>query len=267
MNRNRKIVLITGASSGIGLETARALASSGCRVYDLSRHAGPAVRGMVHIDTDVTDPQQCSDAVRRVIEAEQRIDILISNAGFGISGASEFTRPEDARRQMDVNFFGAFHISKAVVPFMRKRRSGRILFISSVAAPIPIPFQAFYSASKAAIRAYGRALASEVRPFGIRVCVILPGDIRTGFTAAREKSAAGEDVYGGRISRSVAVMEQDETTGIRADRAGKLIAGRALGLHLPAEYTIGAKYKLFVFLTRLLPAGLLDRIVGKIYAS
>ena len=134
---------------------------------------------------------------------------------------------QEARRQFDVNFFGMVNMNRAVLPIMRQQGGGRIVNMSSVAAPIAIPFQAYYSASKAAVRTYSLALASEVRPFGIEVCVIMPGDIATGFTAARRKSCDGDVVYHGRIARSVAVMEHDEQTGMSAEYAGQFVARRA----------------------------------------
>jgi short-subunit dehydrogenase len=150
---------------------------------------------------------------------------------------------------------------------MHRQGYGRIINMSSVAAPIPIPFQAYYSASKAAVRTYTMALYSEVKPYGIEVCAIMPGDIATGFTAARRKNPAGDEEYGGRISRSVAVMEHDEQTGISAEKAGAYVAGMALRPKVPVLCTLGGKYQLFVCLTRLLPTKVLADLVGKIYAE
>ena len=178
-----------------------------------------------------------------------------------------FTPAQEARRQFDVNFFGMVNMNRAVLPIMRQQGGGRIVNMSSVAAPIAIPFQAYYSASKAAVRTYSLALASEVRPFGIEVCVIMPGDIATGFTAARRKSCDGDVVYHGRIARSVAVMEHDEQTGMSAEYAGQFVARRATQKRAKLICTMGHKYALFVFLMRILPTGLATRIVGKIYAS
>ena len=146
------------------------------------------------------------------------------------------------------------------------RREGRIDILINNAG-FAIPFQAYYSASKAAVRTYSLALASEVRPFGIEVCVIMPGDIATGFTAARRKSCDGDDVYHGRIARSVAVMEHDEQTGMTAEFAGQFVARRATQKRAKLICTMGHKYALFVFLMRILPTGLATRIVGRIYAS
>lgn len=262
-----KVVILTGGTSGIGLCAAQALRRAGCRVYELSRRAHGAESGAVHLQADVTDEAQVRAAVAEVMRREGRIDVLINNAGFGISGAVEFTPAEEAKRQFEVNFFGMVRMNLAVLPVMRQQGGGRILNMSSVAAPIAIPFQTYYSASKAAVRTYSLALSEEVKPFGIEVCAIMPGDIHTGFTAARAKNPAGDDVYGGRIARSVAVMEHDELTGMTAGEAGEFLCRRALQKHVAPLYTLGGKYKLFVFLTRLLPTRLMMQIVGKIYAK
>ena len=261
-----KIVLITGGTSGIGLNAARQLARQGCRVYEFSRRE-EGTAAAIHIVADVTDEQQVNHAVQEVLEHEGHIDVVINNAGFGISGAIEYTDTEEAKRQFDVNFFGMVRVNRAMLPIMHKQGYGRIINMSSVAAPIAIPFQAYYSASKAAVKTYSLALHSEVKPYGIEVCCIMPGDISTGFTAARRKNPEGDEIYGGRISRSVAVMEHDEMTGIPAEKAGAFVADKAIRKKIPVLCTLGGKYKLFVFLTRLLPTRILTDLVGKIYAS
>ena len=159
-----KVVVITGGTSGIGLETAKALAAQGCTVYELSRRDRGAAPGIRHITADVTDEKQVNAAVAQIVNEAGRIDVLINNAGFGISGAIEFTDTAEAQRQFDVNFFGMVRMNHAVLPVMRAQGGGRIISMSSVAAPIAIPFQAYYSASKAAVRTYMLALASEVAP-------------------------------------------------------------------------------------------------------
>lgn len=262
-----KVVIITGGTSGIGLNTARILAEKGCRVYEFSRRDSGMVPGVTHIRADVTDEEQIRTAVQAVLDREKRIDVVINNAGFGISGAIEFTDTAEAQRQFDVNFFGMVRMNHTVLPIMRKQGHGRIINMSSVAAPIAIPFQAYYSASKAAVRTYSMALQSEVKPYGIEICAIMPGDVATGFTAARAKNPAGDDEYGGRISRSVGVMEHDEQTGITAADAGAFVAEKALQKKVPVLCTLGGKYKLFVFLTRLLPNRVLVDLVGQIYAK
>ena len=261
-----KIVVITGGTSGIGLNVARALSRKGCAVYELSRRE-EGTDAAFHIQADVTDEEQVRAAIQTVMDREGHIDVVINNAGFGISGAIEYTDTADAQRQFDVNFFGMVRMNRTVLPIMHRQGYGRIINMSSVAAPIAIPFQAYYSASKAAVRTYTMALQNEVKPYGIEVCAIMPGDVATGFTAARKKNPAGDEAYGGRISRSVAVMEHDEMTGISAEQAGEYVAEKALQKKVPVLCTLGGKYKFFVFLTRLLPDKVLLDLVGNIYAK
>ena len=260
------VVLLTGGSSGIGVQTALALHRAGCTVYEMSRK--PAQNeGIVHLPGDVTREDTVLAAVEAVLAREGRIDILVNNAGFGISGAIEFTEPEEAQRQLDVNFFGTVRTCHAVLPHMRKAGTGRIVNLSSVAAPVAIPFQAYYSASKAAVNAYTQALANELRGSGITVCAVMPGDIRTGFTAAREKQHRGDDIYGGRIARSVAKMERDEENGMDPAKAGACIAKLALRKNVKPLYAIRADYKFLSVLARLLPVRLLSRVVYQLYAK
>ena len=136
-----RVAVITGGSSGIGLHAARALRGRGLNVYELSRRAENAEPGVTHLQADVTDEAQVNAAVAEILRREGRIDILINNAGFGISGAIEFTPAQEARRQFDVNFFGMVNMNRAVLPIMRQQGGGRIVNMSSVAAPIAIPFR------------------------------------------------------------------------------------------------------------------------------
>lgn len=262
-----QVVVITGGSSGIGLAAAHAFRVKGCKVYELSRRDVVHEDGTIHISADVTDEKAVCAAIQQVVQTEGRVDILVCNAGFGISGASEFTENSDAKRLLEVNLFGMVNAVKAVLPVMRCRKSGKILCISSIAAIVPIPFQTWYSVSKASVSAYAAALRGEVRPFGIQVCAILPGDIRSGFTGSREKSPDGDAVYGGRISRSVAVMEHDEQTGMTPERAADAIVRIASRRRVRPDYAIGLSYKTVTILNRILPAALVSWIVGHIYAK
>ena len=137
-----KVAVVTGASSGIGRCTAIALRDMGCKVYDLSRRNIP-LDNVTHIKTDITVEDEVLSAVKEIIDAEGRVDILINCAGFGISGAVEFTTTEEAKKQFDVIFFGTVAVTRAFLPFMREQGSGRIVNISSVAAVAHIPFQTY----------------------------------------------------------------------------------------------------------------------------
>ena len=262
----QRVALVTGGSSGIGYETARSLAQAGLRVFTVSRRDFSAPWGE-HLKADVTDESQARRAVEEAVARAGRLDVLVNCAGFGISGAVEFTEGEDARQQLSVNFFGMDNMTRAALPVFRRAGSGRVVNVSSVAAVAAIPFQTYYSASKAAINAYTCALANEVRPFGVSVTAVMPGDIRTGFTDARKKSAAGDEVYDGRILRSVSKMERDERGGMRAETAGKFIAGVALRRHVKPLYAIGFSYQCACLLCRLLPQSLSNRLIGELYAK
>lgn len=259
-----KVAVITGGSSGIGLCTVKALLSSGCIVYELSRRNNK-LPGIHHISVDVTDEENIYKAIHTIYEKERRIDILINCAGFGISGAVEYTRLEDAKRQIDVNFFGVVNTTKAVLPYMREAGAGRIVNVSSVAAVAPIPFQTYYSVSKAAINSYSCALANEMKTFGITVTAIMPGDIKTGFTEARVKSPDGDVAYNGRISKSVEKMEHDELNGMNAQIAGDYICKIALKKHVKPLYSIGSVYKLLSVLCMILPCSFKNWLIGKLY--
>lgn len=261
------VAIVTGGSSGIGRCTAGALMQAGYRVYEFSRREIVHADGTVHMSADVTDETAVQKAVRNVEQREGRVDILICNAGFGISGAAEFTENQDAKRLLDVNLFGVVNAVKAVVPIMRRQGSGKIICIGSVASSIAIPFQAWYSVSKAAVCSYALALREEVRPFGIQVCAVLPGDICTGFTAAREKAQVGDETYGGRIARSVSVMEKDEQNGMPPEKAAARICAITGKRRMKPTYAIGFPYSCAIMLARLLPGRIVSRIVGMLYAK
>ena len=261
-----KIAVVTGASSGIGRCTAIALRDMGCKVYDLSRRDIP-LENVKHIRTDITVESDVLSAIGEIIEAEGRIDILVNCAGFGISGAVEFTTTEEAKKQFEVNFFGAVTVTRAVLPYMREQKNGRIVNISSVAAVAHIPFQTFYSASKAAMESYTSCLDNEVKIYGVRATAVEPGDICTEFTSAREKSFDGDDVYGGRISKSVAGMEKDEAKGMSPEVAGKYIAKVALRKKVKPVCAIGTTYKILSVLCKTFPCSFRNWVVGLMYAG
>ena len=262
----KKVAVVTGGSGGIGRCTAAELQKACCTVYEFSRHEKPA-EGVIHLQVDMTDEQQVRSAVEEVLKREERIDILVNNAGFGISGAAEATDTRDAHAQLELNLYGMDNATKAVLPAMRSQGGGRIVCMSSIAGILPIPFQLWYSVSKAAINAYVLALQNEVRPFGITVCAVMPGDIASGFTDARRKSSAGDDVYSGRIERSVAVMEKDERGGMTPAYAGAYVAKMALKEHSKPLVALGPAYKGAAVLAKLLPRRLSNWIVGLIYAK
>jgi short-subunit dehydrogenase len=181
----KKVALITGASLGIGKESAIALINAGFTVYATARRIelmeDLKTMGAVVMPMDVTDEVQIRTVVNQIIADNNRIDLLLNNAGYGSYGAVEDVEMKEARRQFDVNVFGLASVTKAVIPFMRKQGSGRIINVSSVAGKIVFPMGAWYHATKFAVEGFSDALRMELRPFGIQVIVIEPGPIFTGW--------------------------------------------------------------------------------------
>ena len=260
----KQVVLLTGGSKGIGYATAKSFAEKGCIIYEISRRNinNP---GVVHIAGDVTDVTDVESAVAGIIEREGKIDVLVCNAGTILSGAVEFLRPEEIRKLMELNVFGVINCARAVLPYMRAAGSGRIVVLSSMAAVFPVPFHTYYSVSKAAVSAFAFALANEVEDFGVSVCTILPGD--TNSDQVRYKDHDGDELYGGRISRSVGVMERDEKNGMTPETVANKISAIALKKRVKPYYPIGFMSKLEIFLNHILPASFIRRIVGLMYAK
>ena len=258
-----KVIVISGASRGIGAACADKFLAGGYTVYNLSRTPSEAA-GVSSIVCDVTDEESVKSALDAIREREGRIDIVLANAGFGISGAVEFTDDADAKRQMDVNFFGVFHLVKNSIPYLRET-GGRVMAVSSAAAIFSIPFQSFYSASKAAVASLMCATANEVKRFGVQAGYVQLGDVKTTFTAARQKDHRGDDVYGGSITRSVAVMERDEQSGMSPETIAKTVFRLMTKRKMPLKTTVGASYKLLAGLARVLPLSFQNFVIGKMY--
>jgi NAD(P)-dependent dehydrogenase (short-subunit alcohol dehydrogenase family) len=213
MNKDSRVVLITGTSSGFGKAIAAALALDGHRVYATTRRtAGTPIAGVTHLRLDVTNESSVSDGLDEVLRGAGRIDVLVNNAGLGIAGALEDTTVEEAFAQFDTNLFGLHRMCRSVLPHMRKQGGGQIINMSSLAGQIAIPFQGFYSASKFAIEGYTEALRMEVRSFGVRVSMIEPGDFATAFTMNRRMTGghAPESPYYRLCESAVERMARDE---------------------------------------------------------
>lgn len=261
-----KVVVVTGGSSGIGKAATEIFSRNGFKVYEFSR-SGEGCEGITHVTCDVTDESSVKRAFSFVYEEEGRLDVLVNNAGFGISGAVEYTSMDQAKKQFDVNFFGAVCSLGEAVKYMRRSGGGTIVNVSSLAAELSIPFQTFYSASKAAINSLTLAAANELRPFNIKVCAVMPGDVKTGFTAAREKSVQGDDAYSGILKKSVSVMEKDEQNGMSPKRIAEKIFSLSQKKNPKPLSTVGLQYKTFAVLSKLLPVRAVNYMIGQIYAK
>jgi NAD(P)-dependent dehydrogenase (short-subunit alcohol dehydrogenase family) len=207
------VILITGVSSGFGCAIAKALATKDYRVFGTVRSPRTQIAdGFTTLPLDVTQDESVQACVSQVIRAAGRIDALINNAGMGIAGAIEDTSAAEAQLQFDTNFFGLHRVCRAVLPHMRAQRAGSIINMSSLAGRISVPFQGFYSATKFAIEAYTEALRMEVRPFGITVSMIEPGDFATSFTTNRRMTQEMQPAspYYEPATRAIATMARDE---------------------------------------------------------
>jgi len=271
-----QIVLLTGGSSGIGAATARILSRSGMTVYAGSRR-GTLPEGnqgtedisrLIPVRLDVNDAETLKAAVERIVREQGRLDAVICNAGNGIAGAIEETDEQEARAQMETCFFGAVKTIQACLPVFRTQGHGRIITVSSVAALIPIPYQAFYSAVKSALLSLTQALSLEVKPFGIQCCSILPGDTKTGFTSARKYTEASQDKgspYYERMSASVGKMERDEQHGMAPEVMGRAILRQLKKRRMSVTVTPRIDYRLIGLLSHWLPDRLVLWIVGLLY--
>lgn len=259
-----KCAVVTGASKGIGFAIAKHLLADGYRVFGLARSSGP-LSDIQWIYCDVTERDSIAAAFKTVMEQAGRIDVLVVNAGMGISGAAEFTPESDYRRQFTVNDFGAIACAQLAAGCMRRQGSGRILFISSLAAIFPLPFQSFYAASKAALNVFSDALGIEMKPFGIETCAVMLNDVKTEFTDNRVKTAVGDDVYQGRIAASVSKMERSEQSGMSAEQVAETVGALLARRRLPAHKIVGISNELLGLLYRLLPTNCMLWILAKIY--
>ena len=192
--RGAKVALVTGASSGIGRAIAERLARDGLRVFGTSRKVPEAAAGGIDmLALDVCSDESVRTCIAALIERTGRIDVLVNNAGYLLSGAVEETTVEEAKEQVETNFFGTFRVVKAVLPTMRAQKSGHIVNISSLAGMVPLPFWGLYAASKFAVEGLTESLRYELRPFGIAVSLIEPGYIKTPLYSAEQKTAAIAD--------------------------------------------------------------------------
>lgn len=257
-----KVVIITGASSGIGYATAKTLLNAGYKVYGIARDEKQLE--FPYYVCDVNDTDKMKQIFEDVYSKEKRIDVVINNAGFGIAGAMEYASKEKIDAIFQTNLCAVAKISSIAIRYL-KETQGRIVNISSVAGIMPIPFQACYSATKAGVLNFSRALDGEVRRFGIRVSAILPGDTKTGFTSARVVEG-GDEGYDGHVTKSIKRMAKDEQNGAGPETVAKAILKVLKKKNPPTKFVVGKNYKLFVFLNRLLPTKLVDYILRKMYA-
>jgi len=265
----QQVVLITGASSGIGRSCATYLAEKGYKVYGTTRNRqgfedSNSKLPFNSIFMDVNDIESVNSAIEKILASEQRLDAVINNAGFGIGGPVEFTSIEEAQAQFDTNLFGIMRVCSAVLPAMRSQGAGYIINISSLGGLIGLPFQGLYSATKFAVEGLSEALYGELRSQGIRVVLIEPGDFATAFTKNRKQIAKPltDTNYATDFQRTLSVIESDEMNGANPIKIAQLIDKILRTPNPRLRYRVGSfSQKLSVVLKKIIPDRLFAWII------
>jgi len=267
-----KTALVTGASSGIGEATALKLHEFGHTVYGAARRIDRlerlATRGIRPLAMDVTDDDSMRAGVDRIVGETGRIDVLVNNAGYGSYGAIEDVPLDEARRQFDVNVFGAMRLTQLVLPHMREQRSGTVVIISSMGGKIHTPLGGWYHGTKFAVEALSDCLRLEVKPFGIDVVVIEPGGIRTEWgqiAADALMKASGSGAYAAQAKAMARSLGADANSSrnspptVIADAIGKAVtAGRP-----KTRYAVGFAARPLIGLRRVLPDRAFDAVIAR----
>ncbi len=262
-----KKVLVTGSSSGIGKATALMFANNGFTVYGISRGCTEETvqyengGSITYIRADVNDVFSIERAVSKI----DSLGIVIHCAGFGISGSAECTPLDAARKQMETNYFGVLNVNSQVLPLLRQNPRSLIMFTSSFAGIVPIPFQSHYSSSKYALEAYAEALGMETRPYGVRVCIVEPGDTKTGFTKARTHNEPENSIYLEKCNKAVSKMAADEQNGKKPESVAKVFFKQANKKNPKTRVVVGFSYKLLSVLVKILPVKVRDFILSQMY--
>ena len=264
----QKTVWVTGASSGLGLHTAAALRDDGWRVIAGARSFEDSeADGMIRLKLDVTDEESVRRFCEKALETAPP-DALVQCAGMLVLGSCEETDTAEFHRVIDTNYLGMVRMNRAVLPIMRAQGGGKIVLFSSINGLLGIPFQSAYTASKHAIEGYAECLSMEVKPFGIQVMLVEPGDHRSGSDKYRPHAAAMNErsPYAAEYESSIGVIHHDETNGSDPDRLGRKIARTLDRKEIPFRKRIASPDQhLAVYVHRLLPAKLNARILRNYY--
>lgn len=267
---SRKVILITGASSGIGKACAGHLASRGYRVFGTWRNASAHKLANCNIEMlsmNVDDESSVQAAIEDLLEKAGRLDGVVNNAGFALMGSVEDTSIKEAKAQMETNFFGVLRVCRAVLPVMRKQGNGHIINISSLAGVLGLPFSGLYSASKFALEGMTESLRLELRPFGVRVVLIEPGDFNTQLPARRRiaKESETNSAYQQKLAQFKSAQEKDESKAPSPEPVAYLVE-RILKTDTPAlRYTVGMLgQRIVVPLKRLLTQRLFEWTLRKV---
>lgn len=266
MTNNDRVAVVTGASTGIGLATARALAGAGYRVFGTSRRAGTnACDGVAMLSCDVTQDASVEEMAEEVLRKAGRIDLLVNNAGGGLIGGAEESSAKQAQDLFNVNLFGVVRVTNAVLPTMRDQGKGRIINISSVLGLIPAPFNALYTSTKHAVEGYSESLDHELRSFGIRVVVVEPGLTRTSFDQSNAKPDRPLAIYDA-LRRNAEILM---ATGLERGDAPEIVADTILKAATDPQprrrYPAGKMARQIRLMRRFLPESVVDRNLRKFH--
>jgi short-subunit dehydrogenase len=264
MPQNDKVAIVTGASTGIGQASAKALHQAGFRVFGTSRRDVASVsEGIAMITCDVTDDTSVKKAVEKVLDTTGRIDVLVNNAGMGLLGGAEESSVSQAQALFDVNLFGAIRATNAVLPTMRDQKAGRIINISSVLGLIPAPFSALYSSTKHALEGYSESLDHEVRIFGIRVCLLEPAYTRTSFEQSMALPDRTLDAYATARAGANAFIHDAMFTADAPEVVVESLIEAATAASPRRRYTCGRVARQVSVLRRFVPERMFDKSLRK----
>jgi NAD(P)-dependent dehydrogenase (short-subunit alcohol dehydrogenase family) len=262
--QQRPVAIVTGATTGIGAATARALHAAGYQVFGTYRKLPTTnIPGVDYAACDVTSDESVGTAVREVHAKAGRIDLLVNNAGVGLVGAAEESSLEQARSIFDVNLFGVIRMTNAVLPLMRQQRSGRIVNISSVMGLIPSPFMALYSSSKHAVEGYSQALDHEVRGSGIRVVLVEPSYTRTTFESNALAADQKSEHYALARANAEAVLRTEVAKADPPEVVAKTVVTAATAATPQLRYTAGRDATTVSLLRRFVPTSAFDKSLRK----
>lgn len=262
-----KVVLITGVSSGFGKAISEMLSVEGYAVYGISRSQNEDLEGKIKVlQADVTDVNTIQKAISLLLSIEGHIDILINNAGMGITGSVEDSSHEDIHLQMSTNFMGYVNMIQAVLPSMRKLGGGTIINISSIGGLMGLPYQGFYAASKFAVEGLSESLRMELIPYKIKVVVIQPGDFYTSFTANRKPIQTKDTAYSDQFKKTLSLIEKDEKGGLKPEFLARKLSKILKKKNPSHSYIIATlEQKFAVILKRILPGSLFSSILSSHY--
>jgi NAD(P)-dependent dehydrogenase (short-subunit alcohol dehydrogenase family) len=260
---NKGVAIVTGASSGIGLVTAHALAEAGYRVFGTSRKQMDDLPGITMLVCDVSDEASVRNLVAEVLRQATRIDLVVNNAGIGLLGGAEESSIAQAQRLFDVNLFGVARVVNAVLPVMRAQKGGRIVNMSSILGLIPAPFNAFYASTKHAVEGYTESLDHEVRKFGIRAVLVEPGVTRTAFEENLTRADQPIPAYASERSRSEALMREWVEKGDAPEIVANMVVKAATASSPKLRYSAGKQSSQVRSLRRFMPDRFVDGMLRK----